>query len=534
MRFNRIIDQLPFSLPIGRLSLLTIAALLVHGYHLGTEDAEIYLPGALKASDPSLFSFAPQFFQSHAHLSLFSSIVGWSIDLTHLPPDWMFFLWYLATLFATLISCWLLAAACFESSRARWGAVLITTVLLTMPATNTGLLLVDPYLTARSLSTPLCLLTLAGFVRKRFAFASVALVLTALIHPQMVAYLAFLLGVIHFGGQAQVPAEEPVPVLAGLAASLVFLLPSGFHLDRAHGAYREALYSRDYFFLYNWTWYHWLGLLAPLGILAYLWKSNLRGTRPAMRSICLALIPFGLASIAAAAVFASSPSFDMFERIQPLRSFHLITLIFIMLLGGILAEYTANKHRWILPALALSLAAGMFIVAQTTYPDSPHIELPSATSSNPWINTLLWVRHNTPKDAVFAVDSDYFKAPGTDMHGFRAISERSALADYYKDSGAVSLFPELADSWKAMSSATTGLNHFQKSDFERLKQEYPRVSWTIVRGKAPAGLDCPFTQSVYTVCRLPATEGNSAALQNVSFHGSDISQSENDYLSLLN
>lgn len=510
LRFSRISDQRSFSLPIGRLSLLTIAALLVHGYHLGTEDAEIYLPGALKASDPSLFPFAPEFFQSHAHLSLFSSIVGWSIRLSHLQPDWIFFLWYLATLFATLVSCWLLAEACFESARARWGAVLITTVLLTMPATNTGLLLVDPYLTARSLSTPLCLFTLAYFLRKRFAWASIALVLTALIHPQMVVYLTFLLGVIHFGGRAKVAAEEPVPVLASLAASAAFVLPLGFHLEPAHGAYREALYSRDYFFLYNWTWYHWLGLLAPLAILAWFWRSNLRGTSLAMRKLCLALIPFGLISIAAAAVFASSPLFDMFARLQPLRSFHLITFIFMMMLGGILAEFTANKHRWILPALTTALAAGMFFVAQTTYPDSPHIELPSATSSNPWINTLLWVRHNTPKDAVFAVDSRYFKVPGTDMHGFRAISERSALADYYKDSGAASLFPALADPWKAMSTATTGLNNFRKPDFERLRTEYPQVSWTIVRGHAPAGLDCPFTQSPYTVCKLPARAGDIA------------------------
>lgn len=508
MRFSRIFNPRPFSLPIGRLGLLTIAALLVHGYHLGTEDAEIYLPGALKAADPSLFSFAPEFFQSHAHLSLFSSMVGWSIRLTHLPPDWVFFLWYLATLFAALVSCWMLAEACFESPRARWGAVLVTTVLLTMPATNTGLLLVDPYLTARSLSTPLCLFTLAVFLRKQFAWALAGLLVTAAIHPQMVVYLAFLLGVIHYGGRATVPEEEPVPVLAGLAASMVFLLPSGFHLERAHGAYREALYSRDYFFLYNWTWYHWLGLLAPLGILAYLWRSNLRGTCCAMRKLCLALVPFGLASIAVAALFATSPAFDMFERLQPLRSFHLITLIFILLMGGILAEFTANKHRWILPATTVLLAIGMFVVGKTTYPDSPHIELPSSSSSNPWINTLLWVRHNTPKDAVFAVDSRYFEAPGTDMHGFRAISERSALADYYKDSGAVSLFPSLADSWKAMSTATTGLNNFTESDFKHLREEYPQVSWTVIRGQAPAGLECPFAQAPYTVCKMPEVVGS--------------------------
>ena len=61
-----------------------------------------------------------------------------------------------------------------------------------------------------------------------------------------------------------------------------------------------------------------------------------------------------------------------------------------------------------------------------------------------WVNTLLWVRNHTPEDAVFAVDSRYFMDTGTDVHGFRSISERSSLADYFKDSGVVSLFPGLA------------------------------------------------------------------------------------------
>ena len=35
-------------LPLARLALLTVAAVAVHGYHLGVEDAEIYLPAARK------------------------------------------------------------------------------------------------------------------------------------------------------------------------------------------------------------------------------------------------------------------------------------------------------------------------------------------------------------------------------------------------------------------------------------------------------------------------------------------------------
>jgi hypothetical protein len=88
------------------------------------------------------------------------------------------------------------------------------------------------------------------------------------------------------------------------------------------------------------------------------------------------------------------------------------------------------------------------------------------------------------------------------VHGFRAVSGRSALADYFKDGGVVSLFPELATEWKQMSNATYGLNHFTAADFRRLQGEYPEISWTVVHGVAPAGLDCPYQQKGYAVCRL--------------------------------
>jgi hypothetical protein len=85
---------------------------------------------------------------------------------------------------------------------------------------------------------------------------------------------------------------------------------------------------------------------------------------------------------------------------------------------------------------------------------------------------------------MFAVDSRYFKDQGVDVHGFRAIRERSDLADSFKDGGLVALFPDLAPQWKQMSNATYGLNHFRKADFDRLAREYP-VSWAVIHGTAP-------------------------------------------------
>lgn len=487
------------SFPILRLGALAAAALLIHGYHFGVEDGEIYIPAAKKLANPALYPFASEFFLHHERLSIFAYVVADTSRWTHIPIDWTIFLWYVVCLFGMVASCWLIAAACFTSQRARWSSTMIITAVLTMPATNTALLLTDPYLTARSFSTPLTLISLGFLLQRRYMLATAAGVLTGLFHPQMVAYLAMLAVVMYAAERTKAKVREAAPVMCSAAG----ILPTGFVLRPATGAYREALYTRDYYFLYNWHWYHWLGMLAPLAILAWFWKGKLRGTTRAFSMLSFAMIPFGLISIVGAAAISSSPMFDNFVRLQPLRTFHLITIVFVLLLGGIFGEFVGNKRPWMIAGFAGMLAAGMFFVGRATYPDSPQLELPSDSSANSWVNTLLWIRGNTPVNAVFAVDSHYLHEPGVDSHGFRAVSERSDLADYYKDSGAASLFPVLADEWKAMSEATTGLNHFSKQDFERLRAEYPTVNWTVVHGAAPAGLECPYARQGYAVCRIP-------------------------------
>ncbi len=122
----------------------------------------------------------------------------------------------------------------------------------------------------------------------------------------------------------------------------------------------------------------------------------------------------------------------------------------------------------------------------------------------------MWIRGNTPRNAVFAVDARYFKDGVVDLHGFRAISERAALADQYKDSGVVSLFPALADEWKQMSTATTGLNRFSIDQFQALHRQYPQVSWVVIHGPAPSGMDCPYVRDGFSVCHMPAPETGTA------------------------
>ena len=77
------------------------------------------------------------------------------------------------------------------------------------------------------------------------------------------------------------------------------------------------------------------------------------------------------------------------------------------------------------------------------------------------------------------------------------------LADYSKDGGVVSLFPDLAVEWKQMSDATYGLNHFSLAQFKWLKHEYPAVTWTVIHGSAPAGMHCPYQRDSFSVCHIP-------------------------------
>jgi hypothetical protein len=152
-------------------------------------------------------------------------------------------------------------------------------------------------------------------------------------------------------------------------------------------------------------------------------------------------------------------------------------------------------------ALLIPLSLAMVLVQESIFPASERVEWPGTNNGNTWISAFLWIRSHTPKEAVFAVEPDYMVRPGEDAHGFRAMAERSVLADYVKDSGAVSLFPRLAAEWQNQVGAERGLDHFAPADFQRLMQRYP-VTWILTTRPGPKGWTCPYENQYLTVCRM--------------------------------
>lgn len=480
--------------PLLRLSALASASLLIHGYHLGTDDAAIYVPGIKRAFDPELYSFGSQFFTAHARLSLFSTLVGDSARLTHLPIDWVILLWHWAGIFLLLIGAWRLLRVCFKSERASWGGVALLAGTLGVPVAGTALAIADPYVTSRTLSTPFTLLCIAAYFSNRKGSALAWLAATAAVHPQMGAYCGAFLASLMAMSKTREWSLEPAP-----AAALG--LPFFLDLHPAQGAAREALHSRTFFFLYNWAWYEWVGIFAPLALAG--WASTLspRSATSQFRLLLRTLVPFGLIFTALGILLSSSVRLENLTRLQPMRAFHLIYVVFFVLLGGLLGEYVLRRTAWRWLVLFVPLAGGMWFVAYDAYAASPHIEWPGAVQSNPWLSAFYWIRANTPKDAVFALGPNFMAARGEDAHGFRAIAERSMLADRVKDSGVASIFPQLADEWRAQMSAQWGWEHFGPAEFASLARHYP-VTWVVTWRSAAGGLDCPFVNSELAVCRI--------------------------------
>jgi len=487
----------PIRTPIVKLFLLASLAVLVHGYHLGADDAAIYVPAIKRAANPKLYPFGAEFFMSHARLSLFSDLVGASARVSHLPINFVIFFWHAGCVFFLLAASWQLVKVCFVNDAARWSGVALLAATLSVPVAGTALVIMDPYVTARSLSTPATIFAIACYVAKKPLWAVAWLTLTALVHPQMGVYAIGFLSSFWMTNRVQIPAQ---PRVKHAVAS--FGLPFVFELQPARGAAREALLSRTYFFVSQWAWYEWVGVFAPLALAWWCCSRKVNGTTPLFRSLVKALIPFGLAFTTAALVLTCSPRFENFTRLQPMRCFHVIYVIFFLMLGGVAGEYVLRSSLWRWMSLFAPLAVAMYFVQQAQFPCSPHVEWPGHVSQNRWNSTFLWIQAHTPVDAVFALDPKYMRSPGEDLHGFRALAERSALADVVKDSGAVSLFPNMADEWKSEVAAQSGWDKFERCDFEHLATLYP-VTWIVVtRSPGPAGLACPYEDGGLSVCRI--------------------------------
>ena len=473
------------------LLLLTSLAMLVQGYHPGAEDDGVYLAAIKHNLNPELFPLDADFFKVQLQATIFDKVVAGSIRLTHLPAGEMILLWQFVSVFLILWGCLRISRRGFAESHAQWAAVGLVGALLTLPVSGSALYLDDQYLHPRALATAAILAAVVAVLDRRKILAGFLLALAFVIHPLMAGLGISLCVFLAW----RVPVERFA--LAALAA-----VPLGWIFQPTSPAWQQAAATRDYYFLSRWQWYEWFGVIAPLFLLWWFHRLGRNDGSTVQAHVALRLALFGSFQLIIAVCVMLPSSLDRLKPFQPMRYLHILYFLMFLLAGGLVGQKVLRRHayRWLL--LFIPLGFGMFWAQRATFPATQHMEWPGAKPGNSWVEGFEWIRHNTPVDSYFALDPHYMALPGEDFHSFRALAERSVLADYVKDAAVATQVPSLSVRWKDEVDAQDNWRSFQAADFQRLKSRFG-VNWVVLAQPGPSGMDCPFENHAVRVCRIP-------------------------------
>jgi hypothetical protein len=446
----------------------------------------VYLPAIKKLIHPELYPFDANFFLLYIRVTFFHQAVAGIVRTTHLSLPLVAFIWHLTSIFLVLLGCLRLSRRFFVESVAQWSGVCLVAALFTLPVAGTALFIVDQHMHPRTLATAFLLFALVDVLEWR-PRTLLWIFLAGLCHPTMTLYGTFHVFVL---GLAR-PIAQP----AILFPPIPFSVP-------ANPIWRQVMSHRDFQYPFRWQWYEWLGAVGPIVFLMYFAALAHREGRAVLDRVCQRMVVSTALGIIGAVILTQGFPTQTWARLEPMRILHLTYIVFVLISGCLLGKYALHGSllRW--AALFVPLCATMFYFQRVEFPSSRHIEWPGLAPRNQWVQAFDWVSHNTPSDALFALDPKYMERPGEDFYGFRGFAERSALADNSKDTSVVEVFPELAWQWKLENEGTANWTRFTPADFERLKSKYG-VTWVVLENPGVAGLTCPYKNPAVEVCRIP-------------------------------
>lgn len=492
-------------LPVLLFSLLGFLAM---GYHPGAEDDGVYLSAVNAAVTPSLYPHDADFFQLQMRTSVFDSWMGHFIRTTGISVASAEFAWQAISILLIVWACWLIVSRLFEEQTARWGGTALLSAMLTLPVAGTALYIADQYLHPRNPATALILFAVARIQAGRRWQAVPLLLLAFVLHPLMgamgVSFCFVLTLTLSEPVRAQVLSwrERLIPQPAQAATPVAAIFPFAWLFKAPQPAYLDAIRTRHSYLLFEWTWYEWLGVIGPLVIFWLVARVARKQGNEALSRFAMAVLVYGIFHQALALVILGPSQLIAFSTLEPMRYLQLVYVFLVLILGAYLGKYILKTTMWRWTAFLLLANGGMAYAQRDLFPATEHIEMPGAATANPWVQAFDWIRQNTPENAYFAIDPHYMSAPGNDNHSFRALAERSVLADAVKDTAIVTKSPELGEEWKRQVGAASDWGHFRRTDFMRLKTEFG-VSWVLTANKQAAELDCPWHNNTLSVCRIP-------------------------------
>jgi hypothetical protein len=477
--------------------LLSVLGFLVMGYHPGLEDDGIYLAAVKADLNPALFPHDSDFFRLQLQATLFDGGMAHFVRWTGIPVAWAELLWQWIALFLIVLAVKKIANHFFAEATARWCGTALVAAMLTLPVAGTALYLLDQHLHPRNLATALILLAVWRILEEKRWQAAPLLLLAFVLHPLMAA-----MGISFCFFLSLSREESVVTFVRSWRSSAAAAIPLAWIFEPPDAAWRKALDTRTYYYLFKWTWYEWLGALVPLILFWLLWRVARRQGDKRLSRFAAVVFSYGVFHQILAMSMLCSPALVRLTPLQPMRYLHMIYFLMMLVAGCLLGKYLLQRHVWRWVVFLLAVNGGMLVAQRVEFSGSRHLELPAIPPANPWLQAFDWIRTNTPVNAYFALDPHYMEAEGEDYHSFRALAERSQLADAVKDAAVVTQVPELGVAWDRQVSAQQGWQNFTRTDFVRLKALYG-VDWVLVAYPQTPGLACPWHNQQLAVCQIP-------------------------------
>ncbi len=480
---------------------ISVLSFLTLGYHPGFEDDGVYLAAVEHRVNPDLFPRDAHFFTLQLQATIFDRFMAAWIHLTHLSIGTSELLGQCAAIVGILWAARRILKHCGMGWESQWAGVAMLGAMFSLPVSGTALYILDQHLHPRALATLLILVAVVLLMEVKLLRAGLCLIAAFLFHPIMGAmgcsFCLFLLLALRGRLDWMLRAERCSTQRVAFAAA-----PLGWIFERPSPAWRAALQTRRYYFLYQWHWYEWLGALAPIALFWLLAQWAARQGNRMLARLAAAVVAYATVQQSVAMVLDGPEALIRWIPLQPMRYLHLVYLLLVLLAGALLGQFLLRAKPWRWAVYLAWIYGGMYGSQRAIFANTVPVEWPGAASGNAWVQAFVWIRTHTPEDAYFAVDPWYLESDGEDFHNFRALAERSVLADAVKDAAVCTQVPELADQWRQQRDAQIGLNGFSLAQMEALKA-HTGANWALLSYPAHAGLDCRWHNRVLTVCRIP-------------------------------
>ena len=368
-----------------------------------------------------------------------------------------------------------IAQRLFPEPRAQWAGVALLAAMFTLPVAGTALNIADQHLHPRNLATALILLRGRSHPRpQKPGRQSCSLIAALLMHPIMAAFgisfcffLALLkeLGVIRLRGSR---ASTRQRVLA--SSRLPFRSAGSSSLPRPPGAAPSN--TRTYYFLYQWTWYEWLGAIGPLVLSGCCGATPLqRGESACWRASRSALSSIGVFQQAVRHGPARSRRRSSgITPLQPMRYLHLV-YVFLVLIAGCLLGATFWRRAVGAGSCFLSRSMAACLLSQRLlFPPPNTSNCPGAASRKSMAPGVCLDppehARRTPTSRSIPIT---WRRPGRTTTAFALWPNAASLPTPSKTRPSSPRFPNLAPAGPNRSMPRQVGVNFQLADFERLK-----------------------------------------------------------------